>query len=193
MIGFLVQGRARIKIRIRVRIGVTFNINIYHWSNCRRSKCCTFINSLVLENYFVIYQVFCYLSLSLYWVSTVCSCSKTILHFTNAVKYMRSVQYSANTHFCENWVYTASTQPLSINQQAVKIFSLNSASEFGNMNIGSFISESAAHSITSKWIFIQYMNVYSLIIPWLIFMVPCNILVIMRLYCINWHFSSFSL
>ena len=40
MIGFLVQGRVRIKIRIwvRVRVGVTFNISVYHWSNCRRSK-----------------------------------------------------------------------------------------------------------------------------------------------------------
>ena len=46
MIGFLVWGRVRIKIRIRirvrVRIGVMFNISVYHWSNCRRSKCRTF-------------------------------------------------------------------------------------------------------------------------------------------------------
>ena len=46
MIGFLVRGRVRIKIRFRVRfrvrVGVTFNINIYHRSNCRRSKCRTF-------------------------------------------------------------------------------------------------------------------------------------------------------
>ena len=44
MIGFLVRGRVRIKIRfrVRVRVGVTFNINIYHRSNCRRSKCRTF-------------------------------------------------------------------------------------------------------------------------------------------------------
>ena len=46
MIGFLVQGRVRIKIRIRVRVGVgvrvMFNVSIYHMSNCRRSKCCTF-------------------------------------------------------------------------------------------------------------------------------------------------------
>ena len=40
MIGFLVGDRVRIKIRIRV--GVTFNVSIYHWSNCRRSKCRTF-------------------------------------------------------------------------------------------------------------------------------------------------------
>ena len=41
MIGFLVRGRIRIKIRIRIRVGVgvTFNISVYHWSNCRRSKC----------------------------------------------------------------------------------------------------------------------------------------------------------
>ena len=41
MIGFLVQGRLRIKnrIRIRIRVGVTFNVSIYHWSNCCRSKC----------------------------------------------------------------------------------------------------------------------------------------------------------
>ena len=48
MIGFLVRGRVRIKIRfrvrVRVRVGVTFNINIYHRSNCRRSKCRTFTN-----------------------------------------------------------------------------------------------------------------------------------------------------
>ena len=42
MVGFLVRGRVRIKIRIRVRIGVMFNVRVYHWSNCRRSKCCTF-------------------------------------------------------------------------------------------------------------------------------------------------------
>ena len=42
MIGFLVRGRVRIKIRIRVRIGVTFNISVYYWINCRRSKCRTF-------------------------------------------------------------------------------------------------------------------------------------------------------
>ena len=39
MIWFLVRGRVRIKIRfrfrVRVRVGVTFNINIYHRSNCR--------------------------------------------------------------------------------------------------------------------------------------------------------------
>ena len=45
MIGFLVQGRVRIKIRIRVRVrvGVTFNVSVYHRSNCHRSKCRTFI------------------------------------------------------------------------------------------------------------------------------------------------------
>ena len=49
MIGFLVWGRVRIKIRVRfrvrvrVRVGVTFNINIYHRSNCRQSKCRTFV------------------------------------------------------------------------------------------------------------------------------------------------------
>ena len=37
MIRFLVRGRVRIKIRFRVR--VTFNVSIYHRSNCRRSKC----------------------------------------------------------------------------------------------------------------------------------------------------------
>ena len=42
MIGFLVRGRVRLKIRIRVRVGVMFNISVYHWSNCRRSKYCTF-------------------------------------------------------------------------------------------------------------------------------------------------------
>ena len=42
MIVFLVPGRARIKIRFRVRVGVTFNVHIYHRSNCRRSKCRTF-------------------------------------------------------------------------------------------------------------------------------------------------------
>ena len=42
MIGFLVQGRVRIKIRIKVRVGVMFNVNIYHRSNSRRSKCRTF-------------------------------------------------------------------------------------------------------------------------------------------------------
>ena len=45
MIGFLVRGRVRIKmmIRVRVRVGVTFNVSVYHWSNCRGSKCCTFL------------------------------------------------------------------------------------------------------------------------------------------------------
>ena len=40
MMGCLVQGRVRIKIRVRVR--VTFNVRVYHWSNCRSSKCRTF-------------------------------------------------------------------------------------------------------------------------------------------------------
>ena len=45
MIGALVQGRVRIKIRIRV--GVMFNVRVYHWSNCRRSKLCrTFLHDL---------------------------------------------------------------------------------------------------------------------------------------------------
>ena len=47
MIGFGGRGRVRIKIRIRIRIrvGVTYTISIsvYHWSNCRRSKCRTFV------------------------------------------------------------------------------------------------------------------------------------------------------
>ena len=45
MIGFLVRGRVRIKtrFRVRVRVGVTFNVSIYHRSNCRRSKCWTFV------------------------------------------------------------------------------------------------------------------------------------------------------
>ena len=57
MIGFLVQGRVRIKIkigirvrvRVRVRVGVTFNVRVYHWSNCHshRSKCCTFQHSSI--------------------------------------------------------------------------------------------------------------------------------------------------
>ena len=38
MIGVLFRGRVRIKIRL----GVTFNVSIYHRSNCRRSKCRTF-------------------------------------------------------------------------------------------------------------------------------------------------------
>ena len=47
MIGVLVRGRVRIKIRIRVRVrdGVMFNVSIYHTSNCRRSKCRTFIKT----------------------------------------------------------------------------------------------------------------------------------------------------
>ena len=44
LIGLLFRGRARIKIRVRVRVGVTFNVGIYHWSSCRKSKCCTFRN-----------------------------------------------------------------------------------------------------------------------------------------------------
>ena len=47
MIELLVRGRVRIKIRIRIRVrvmvGVTFNVRVYRWSNCRRSKCWTFI------------------------------------------------------------------------------------------------------------------------------------------------------
>ena len=49
MIGFLVRDRVRIKImirvRVRVRVGVTFNVGVYRWSNCRRSKCRTFATS----------------------------------------------------------------------------------------------------------------------------------------------------
>ena len=41
-VGFLVRGRVRVKIRIRVRVRVTFNVKAYHWSTCRRNKCCTF-------------------------------------------------------------------------------------------------------------------------------------------------------
>ena len=42
---FLVRGSVRITIRIkdRVRIGITFNVRVYHWRNCRRSKCRTFV------------------------------------------------------------------------------------------------------------------------------------------------------
>ena len=39
--GFLVPGRVRIEIR--GRDGVSFNVSIYHWSNCRRSKCRPFL------------------------------------------------------------------------------------------------------------------------------------------------------
>ena len=48
MIGFLVRGRVRIKNRnrVRVRVGVTFNVRLYRWSNCRRSKCRTFPNMI---------------------------------------------------------------------------------------------------------------------------------------------------
>ena len=47
MIGVLIRGRARIKIRfsVRVRVGITFNVRIYHRSNCRQSKCRTFLKS----------------------------------------------------------------------------------------------------------------------------------------------------
>ena len=38
MIQFLVWGRVRIKIRIRVKVVVTYNVRVYHWSNCRRSN-----------------------------------------------------------------------------------------------------------------------------------------------------------
>ena len=44
MIGLLVRGRVRIKIRVRV--GVTFNVRVYHWSNCHRSKCILFKGSM---------------------------------------------------------------------------------------------------------------------------------------------------
>ena len=40
MIVFLVRDEVRIKVRVRA--GVTFNVGVYHWSNCRRSKCCAF-------------------------------------------------------------------------------------------------------------------------------------------------------
>ena len=46
MIGFLVQDRVRIKIKIRVKVKVTFHISVYHWSNCRRSKCRAFHGSV---------------------------------------------------------------------------------------------------------------------------------------------------
>ena len=42
MVRFLVWVRVNVKIRVRVRVGVTFNVSIYHWSNCRRRKCRTF-------------------------------------------------------------------------------------------------------------------------------------------------------
>ena len=45
MIGFLIQGRVRIRIRVRVRVRVMFKVSIYYWSNCRRSKCHTFVSS----------------------------------------------------------------------------------------------------------------------------------------------------
>ena len=41
-IGFLAPGRVIMKIRIRIRVGVTFNVKVYHWSKCCRSKCRTF-------------------------------------------------------------------------------------------------------------------------------------------------------
>ena len=50
MIGFVVRGRVRLKIRVRV--GVTFNISVYHWSNCRRSKCRTFASIIALAQVF---------------------------------------------------------------------------------------------------------------------------------------------
>ena len=55
MIGVLSQGRVRIKIRIgiRVRVGVTFDVSIYHWSNCRRSKCRTFLTSYLDHIFYV--------------------------------------------------------------------------------------------------------------------------------------------
>ena len=43
MIGFLVWGR----VSIRVRVGVTFNVRVYHWSNCHRSKCRTFTTAII--------------------------------------------------------------------------------------------------------------------------------------------------
>ena len=33
MIEVLFQGRVRIRVRVR------FNVSVYHWSNCRTSKC----------------------------------------------------------------------------------------------------------------------------------------------------------
>ena len=48
MIGFLVRGivmiKIRIRVKVRVRIGVMFKISVYRWSNCRRSKCHTFVD-----------------------------------------------------------------------------------------------------------------------------------------------------
>ena len=33
-----------VRIKIRIRVGVRFNVySIYHWCNCRRSKCYTFV------------------------------------------------------------------------------------------------------------------------------------------------------
>ena len=34
----------KIRIRVRVRVGATFNVSVYHWSDCRRSKCRTFFS-----------------------------------------------------------------------------------------------------------------------------------------------------
>ena len=53
MIGFLVRGRVRIKIMFRVRVrvtfGVTYNVGIYHRSNCRRCMQMSYIPILTFS------------------------------------------------------------------------------------------------------------------------------------------------
>ena len=55
MIGCLVRGRVRFEITIRVR--VRFNVSVYHRSNCRRSKCCTFVHALLMRH--IVFHVHC--------------------------------------------------------------------------------------------------------------------------------------
>ena len=53
MIGVLVRGRVMIRSGSRVRVGVMFNVSVYHWNNCRRSRCRTFQKVVLFSSHMI--------------------------------------------------------------------------------------------------------------------------------------------
>ena len=41
---------------IRVRVGVTFNVSVYHWNNCLRSKCCANRYIVLINDIFTVFS-----------------------------------------------------------------------------------------------------------------------------------------